>query len=298
MQQLRMAAQRARAAARTGRDSLGAAIDPSARVSTAPFASAGVARAVEPRLVQLEVELARLPAALDGFAIVQITDLHIGNTIGRRFVESVVAMAQAAAGDLIAITGDLVDGSVRRLGGLAAPLADLRARHGVYFVTGNHAYYAGADAWLAHLPALGIQPLRNERASIGDAGASFDLAGVDDFTGRWYRSHGPDLDAALRGRDPARELVLLAHQPRQVHAAARHGVGLQLSGHTHGGQIWPWHYLAAAQQGGLLAGHSFHGATQLYISRGTGYWGPPVRFGAPAEVTRIALRRPRQPASR
>ncbi len=254
------------------------------------FADAGVAPALVPNHVEVSVTLPRLPARLDGFTIVQITDVHIGNTIGRAFVEAMVAEVAAARGDLIAITGDLVDGSVRRLAHAAEPLADLRAPHGVFFVTGNHEYYSGVGPWLAHLPTLGVVPLRNERVRIGDGDASFDLAGIDDRSGRRFRGHGPDLAAAVSGRDPSRELVLLAHQPRMVSDAVVHGVGLQLSGHTHGGQIWPWHYLARAQQGGLLAGLSRHGDTQLYVSRGTGYWGPPVRVGAPAEITRIVLR--------
>jgi len=161
----------------------------------------------------------------------------------------------------------------------------------VFFVTGNHEYYSGADSWVAHIRSLGIRVLRNERVQIGAGASSFDLAGVDDYSsGRW-KGHGPDLAQAVEGRDTSRELVLLAHQPRQVHNSAKHGVGLQLSGHTHGGQIWPWHYLAKAQQGGLLAGHSLHGDTQLYVSRGTGYWGPPVRVFAPAEITRVVVSR-------
>ena len=243
-----------------------------------------------PDIVDVPIELSRLPAGLDGFRIVQLTDIHIGNTIGKSFVQSVVERANAADGDLIVITGDLVDGTVARLRAAAAPLAQLRARHGVYFVTGNHEYYSGVDPWLEHLRELGVRVLRNERVSIGDGDESFDLAGIDDHgAGRW-QGHGPDLASAVAGRDPSRELVLLAHQPRQVHVAKKHGVGLQLSGHTHGGQIWPWHYLAMAQQGGLLAGHSRHGQTQLYVSRGTGYWGPPVRVFAPAEITRVTLR--------
>lgn len=243
-----------------------------------------------PGIVEVPIELSRLPPALDGFRIIQLTDIHIGNTIGRGFVQDVVDRANAADADLIAITGDLVDGSVANLADAAAPLADLKSRHGVYFVTGNHEYYSGADAWIEHIRGLGIQVLRNERVEIGDGSASFDLAGVDDHGAHFWNGHGADMARAAAGRDPLRELIVLAHQPRQVHESARHGAGLQLSGHTHGGQIWPWHYLAMAQQGGLLAGHSLHGDTQLYVSRGTGYWGPPVRVFAPAEITRVVLR--------
>ena len=172
---------------------------------------------------------------------------------------------------------------------MVAPIGKLEAKHGVFFVTGNHEYYSGVDPWIAELTRLGVRVLRNERVTIGDGADSFDLAGVDDHSSHGFApGHGPDLERALAGRDPARALVLLAHQPRQVRRAAKYGVELQLSGHTHGGQIWPWHYLVKLQQGGLLAGRYERQGTQLYVSRGTGYWGPPMRLGAPAEVTRRA----------
>jgi hypothetical protein len=266
-------------------------------MTAAAIAITGVREAVRPKLVDVDVALERLPESMDGFTITQITDVHIGNTIGQEFVESMVAGVNSLASDLIAITGDLVDGTVKALGDAAAPLADLRARHGVHFVTGNHEYYSGVGPWMRHLPTLGINTLRNERTSIGDINGSFDLAGIDDHSARWHKGHGADLAAAVDGRDPDRELVLLAHQPRQVRQAVKHGVGLQLSGHTHGGQIWPWHFAAIAQQGGMLAGMFRKVDTQLYVSRGTGYWGPPVRFGAPAEITRVTLRSKANPDS-
>jgi predicted MPP superfamily phosphohydrolase len=228
------------------------------------------------------VTLAKLPKALDGFTIVQLTDVHIGGgpTLARDWLADVVARTNALAPDLIAITGDLVDGSVERLRDEVAPLKDLKARHGVYFVTGNHEYYAGAEAWIAELGRLGIRCLRNERLPITDG---LDLAGVDDYHAR------PDLARALAGRDPNRALVLLAHQPRAVHEAAAQGVCLQLSGHTHGGQIWPWNSLVRLQQP-YVAGLVREGQTQLYVSRGTGYWGPPMRLGTHAEITRVTLK--------
>jgi predicted MPP superfamily phosphohydrolase len=241
-------------------------------------------------VVDVEIALARLPRALDGFTIVQLSDLHAGMTIDRGFVERVVDRANRLAPDLIALTGDLVDGRVEELRPSIEPLGRLRARHGVFAVTGNHEYYSGADPWIAELTRLGARYLRNQRVAIGSAAASFDLAGVDDYSAVGWPGHGEDLPAALAGRDPARALVLLAHQPRQVHTAAQHGVDLQLSGHTHGGQIWPWHYIVRMQQGGLLAGRYQIGGTQLYVSRGCGYWGPPVRLLAPLEITRVILR--------
>jgi predicted MPP superfamily phosphohydrolase len=254
----------------------------------------GMTRALgEPEIVDVPITLAKLPRALDGFTIVQLTDLHAGGTIGRQFVAELVERTNALGADLIVLTGDFVDGSVDELRDAVAPLGELRAPHGVYFVTGNHEYYAGADAWIAHFRSLGIHVLRNERVEIARAGAAFDLAGIDDHGARRHaRGHGPDLARALAGRDPQRAVVLLAHQPRQVRAAAKHDVDLQLSGHTHGGQVWPWHYLVSLQQGGLLAGRYLEGATQLYISRGPSYWGPPVRVGAPPEITRVILRAP------
>jgi hypothetical protein len=254
----------------------------------------GVRNALGPhRVVDVPVTLPNLGRDLDGFTIVQITDLHAGLTIGRGYVADVVERAMALAPDLIAVTGDIVDGSVGRLRDCVVPLADLRAPHGVFLVTGNHEYYSGADAWLAELARLGLRPLRNQRVRITRGAAGLDLAGVDDHTaGGLGRGHGPDYATALAGRDRAVPVVLLAHQPIQVHAAAEHGVDLQLSGHTHGGQLWPWHYVVRAQQGGLVAGHYRVGATQLYVCRGCGYWGPPVRLGAPPEIARIILRAP------
>jgi len=241
-------------------------------------------------VVDVEVRLAKLPRALDGFTIVQLSDLHTGMTIDRGFVQRVVDRTNRLSPDLIALTGDLVDGKVADLRDDVAPLGQLRARHGVFAITGNHEYYAGADAWIAELTRLGARYLRNERVVIGDGAASFDLAGVDDHSASGWPGHGEDLAAALAGRDPGRALVLLAHQPRQARRAAGYGVDLQLSGHTHGGQIWPWHYIVRIQQGGLLAGRYQIDGTQLYVSRGCGYWGPPVRLLAPLEITRVILR--------
>jgi predicted MPP superfamily phosphohydrolase len=237
---------------------------------------------------RLDIQLARLPAALDGIKIVQLTDIHIGPTLGRAFIEQLVATTNALAPDVVAITGDLVDGTVAELRDAVAPLRGLRAKHGVYFVTGNHEYYSGADEWIAELEQLGVHVLRNERVSIGDGDASFDLAGIDDHSAH-APGHAPDLSRAVAGRDPSRELVLLAHQPRAIKQAKEHGVGLQLSGHTHGGQIWPWRYFVYLQQP-YVAGLVREGDTQLYVSCGTGYWGPPMRLGAPAEITELTLR--------
>jgi predicted MPP superfamily phosphohydrolase len=207
-----------------------------------------------------------------------------------------VEQANALKPDVVAITGDLMDGSVRELGGIMEGLGRLRARYGVHFVTGNHEYYSGVEDWLAFLPKLGIRVLRNERVSIGDAGASLDLAGVDDWhAGRFGNGHGYDLAKAVKGRDPDRALVLLAHQPLGVEGGVRAGMGLQLSGHTHGGQIFPFNFAVRAAfryvkglyevDGGQVAG----GAAHIYVSKGTGYWGPPMRLGVPPEIGKITL---------
>lgn len=236
---------------------------------------------------RVEVTLSRLPAGASGYRLVQLSDVHIGPLLGRQWLADVVDSVNALEPDAVVITGDLVDGSVEELAEHVAPLADLVSRQGTYFVTGNHEYYAGADAWLAELRRLGVRPLRNERVELGDGEATFDLAGVDDINA-FGPGHGPDLEQALEGRPAERELVLLAHQPRQFPAAADAGVGLQLSGHTHGGQIVPWNLFVRLQQP-YVAGLDRRGEAQLYTSRGTGFWGPPLRVGAPPEITLLTL---------
>lgn len=251
----------------------------------------------DPEIHEVPVRLERLPAALSGFTLAQITDLHVGPTIGEKHVRRVVELTNAARPDAVVITGDLVDGDVEELRRATEHLASLKARHGVYFVTGNHEYYSGADEWMRELERYGIRVLRNERVSLGDAGpggACLDLAGVDDWSvsrpgrdGRWTA-----LDQALRGRDPERSLVLLAHQPRGVGEAVRAGAELQLSGHTHGGQIYPWNYVVSAvfpYYRGLYRRREANGEGQIFVSCGTGYWGPPLRLGAPAEIAKIVL---------
>ncbi|HKB53596.1 MAG TPA: metallophosphoesterase [Ramlibacter sp.] len=247
-----------------------------------------------PRIRTVEIAHAGLPAALDGFLIAQISDLHVGPTIRRRFVHRVVTAVNALAPDVVAITGDLVDGPVAELADEVAPLAALRAPDGVYFVSGNHEYYAGVHAWLAEVRRLGIRVLQNEHVVIEHGGARLVLAGVTDFNaGHFERSHRSDPDAALHGAPPdAGMKVLLAHQPRSAPAAARAGFDLQLSGHTHGGQFLPWNWFVRLQQPFTAGLHQLD-RLRIYVSRGTGYWGPPKRFGAPSEITRIRLlRRP------
>jgi predicted MPP superfamily phosphohydrolase len=269
----------------------------------AAFIAAGATAAAvrsavgEPRVQDVPVKLERLPRALSGFTLAQISDLHVGATIREKHVRRVVDMTNELRPDAIVITGDLVDGTVAELRRATEHLARLRAPHGVYFVTGNHDFYSGARPWLEELARYGIRSLRGERVALGDrgpGGASFDLAGVDDWSvsraagdGRW-----PALERALAGRDPDRSLVLLAHQPRGVGEAVRAGVELQLSGHTHGGQIFPWNVVVGSvypYYKGLYQHDEGARQGQIYVTCGTGYWGPPMRLGAPAEVARIVL---------
>jgi len=244
-----------------------------------------------PALRSVEFHLERWPAALDGFRIVQLSDVHLGPILGRSFASQLVERSNALAPDLVAVTGDLVDGGVRQLAREVAPLAGLRARHGVFFVTGNHDHYSGARSWTEKVRELGMQPLRNRRVAIGDGDAGFDLVGVDDHHGSHFGGDGgEDLAAALAGRDPQRPAILLAHDPSTFKGASGLGIDLQISGHTHGGQIWPFGYLVRLAIP-FVAGRFARNGAQLYVSRGTGFWGPPMRLLAPAEITEIVLRR-------
>ncbi|MER8033645.1 metallophosphoesterase [Streptomyces hydrogenans] len=237
-----------------------------------------------PRVKRVTVPLAKLPRAAHGYRIAVVSDIHLGPILGRAHSQRIVDAINATQPDLIAVVGDLVDGTVENLGPAAEPLARLRARHGSFFVTGNHEYFSGADAWVDHVRELGMRPLRNERLEIP---AGFDLAGVDDVAGE-SEGRGPDFARALGDRDRSRTAVLLAHQPVVIDDAVAHGVDLQLSGHTHGGQLWPGNLLAELANP-TVAGLERYGDTQLYVSRGAGAWGPPVRVGAPSDITVVQL---------
>lgn len=239
-----------------------------------------------PRVAHVTVPLARLPRVADGMRIAVVSDIHLGPTLGRGFAQKVVDTVNSTEADLIAVVGDLVDGDVDDLASAAAPLARLRARHGAFFVTGNHEYISGVDQWVEHLQELGLQPLQNARVEL----PWIDLAGVNDEMGDRYEQ-APDYDLALGDRDPSRPVVLMAHQPVQVHEARRHGVDLQLSGHTHGGQFWPGPWVAGLVNP-TVAGLEAYGDTQLFVTRGAGAWGPPTRVGAPSDVTVVELRSP------
>src|ERR1700722_19942789 len=257
---------------------------------TVLFTVAGLVTARRPRLVEVNIPVTHLPSALHGFSIAQISDLHVGPTIKRGFVERIVARVNDLNADLIAVTGDLVDGSVLDLSRHTAPLAGLAARHGVYFVTGNHEYYSGERAWTAELRRLGLTVLKNQHVVLQHNGASLLLAGVTDFTAHHFDpAQRSDPAAALRGAPTdTGPKVLLAHQPSTAAAAADAGYDVQISGHTHGGQFWPWNLFVGYFQP-FTAGLNKLKNLSIYVSRGTGYWGPPNRFLVPAEITRIRL---------
>ncbi|MBW2386925.1 MAG: metallophosphoesterase [Deltaproteobacteria bacterium] len=243
-----------------------------------------------PTTKRVDIALERFPHALDGFRIVQISDVHIGPLLDRDFAARVTAQVNALEPDLIVVTGDLVDGRVSTIAREVEPFRELRAHHGVYFVTGNHDFYSGADDWVSHVSTFGWTPLRNASVPIGRDGAHFELVGVDDPHGSMLEGRGgEDLDLALRDSDPTRAIVLLAHDPVTFRRAHKRSVGLQLSGHTHGGQIWPfgWAVRVAIP---WVNGHHRVGESQLYVSCGTGFWGPPMRLGTQAEITEVVLR--------
>ncbi|MFC8870080.1 metallophosphoesterase [Streptomyces sp. NPDC057148] len=252
-----------------------------AAVGTVGYGTYGVLNG--PSVKRVTVPLAKLPRAAHGFRIAVVSDIHLGPVLGRGFARKVVDTINSTQPDLIAVVGDLVDGSVKDLGPAAAPLAQLEARHGAYFVTGNHEYFSGAEQWVAEVRRLGLIPLENARTEL----PHFDLAGVNDVAGE-DEGQGPDYAKALGDRDRARACVLLAHQPVMIHDAVDHGVDLQLSGHTHGGQLWPGNLIAGAANP-TLAGLERYGDTQLYVSRGAGAWGPPTRVGAESDITVIEL---------
>jgi len=241
------------------------------------------------RVMQRDITLCSLPAAMNGFSIVQLSDIHVGPTIKQGYIDAIVKRVNGLSPDLIVITGDLVDGSVADLADDISPLAQLSARYGVYVVTGNHEYYSGADSWIAEFERLGMKVLLNRHVLLEHAGAQLVLAGIADYSAELFSpSHKSDPVAAFAGAPQDAPRILLAHQPRSAKAAAEVGCHLQLSGHTHGGQFWPWMHFVRWQQP-WVAGLQRLGEMQIYISRGTGYWGPPLRFAAPSEIARIRL---------
>jgi len=250
--------------------------------AAALFTFAGMVLARRPRVVRVSVPIADLPSDLAGFRIVQLSDLHVGPTIRRRFVEAVVDRANALRPDLVAVTGDVADGLVPDLREHVAPLGRLRAPHGAFFVTGNHEYYWDVRGWTRELERLGIEVLDNQHRLLVRGNGRMVVAGVTDL------SADSDPAAAVAGAPPSDVRVLLAHQPRSAFAAQVAGYDLQLSGHTHGGQYFPFNLLVRLFQPFVAGLHRLE-RMWLYVSRGTGYWGPPLRFGAPPEITLLEL---------
>ena len=243
------------------------------------------------KIVRLSVPIKDLPEALEGLRIVQISDLHVGPTIKRNFVERVVEDANALQPDIIAFTGDMVDGSVRHLENDVEPLRQLSAPLGTYFITGNHEYYSGVNSWITKAEELGMKVLKNDHFVIEKDGARITMAGVHDLHAHQVEpSHACDPDAALAGAPSDSVKILLAHQPGSIHDAARLGVDLQLSGHTHGGQFKPF-TMAVAQAHPYYKGFHNHDGTWINVNTGTGYWGPPMRIGVPSEITLLTLKR-------
>ena len=254
----------------------------------------GLKRALaRPSVVEVTIPIAGLPQALEGFVIAQISDIHIGPTIKGSFMQSVVDTVNQLNADLIAVTGDLVDGSVAELGQHTAVLSELKARHGAWFVTGNHEYYSGVEEWVDEVKRLGLTVLIDEHRVIEHDGHQIVVGGVADYTAAgMVPAHKSDPHAAMRGAPATAPLkLLLAHQPRSAFAAAAAGFHLQLSGHTHGGQFFPGNCVIHLVQP-FAAGLHGHQGMHIYTNSGTGYWGPPLRTTrATSEVTRITLTR-------
>jgi predicted MPP superfamily phosphohydrolase len=237
-----------------------------------------------PQIDRVQIPLAKLPRAMDGTRLAVVSDIHIGPLTGVNHAQRIVQVINSVDADLVCVVGDLVDGSVAELGEFAAPLAGIQSRRGAFFVTGNHEYYSGHEQWIDEVARLGLRPLRNERLEI----EGLDLAGVNDLNGA---EHGdaPDFARALGDRDPSRPVVLMAHQPVAAKEAAPFGVDLQVSGHTHGGQMVPFNFLVKLQQP-VVSGFGEVDGVPVYVTNGAGFWGPPVRVGAPPQVTVIELR--------
>jgi predicted MPP superfamily phosphohydrolase len=246
----------------------------------------------KPGIVNIDIPITKLPKEFDGFRIVQISDIHAGLTIKRDFIETIAEEIKKLSPDLIAFTGDMADGSVPHLKNDLAPLAEVYAPHGKFFVTGNHEYYSGADQWVAHARDMGYDVLMNEHRLVTKNGASFVLAGVTDYGGGGFSpTHKSDPTKALAGAAADSAKILLAHQPRTLFHVNDLDLDLVLMGHTHGGQFFPWNLVATIGQPFIKGLNKYNERTWAYVSKGTGYWGPPVRVGARSEITVLTLKK-------
>ncbi len=242
-----------------------------------------------PQVRHIEVPIDELPEALDGLRIAQISDLHVGPTIKGDFVRRIVERVNALDADIIAFTGDMADGSVERLAKHVAPLAELRAKLGRFYITGNHEYYSGVEQWVEQARQLGFRVLLNESVLLHYRKKRVAIVGITDHgAGEIFAAHASDPKGALAAAPAADMTLILAHQPRSISAAE--GAHLQLSGHTHGGQFFPWKYIVPLQQP-YLSGLHRHEKMWIYVHNGSGYWGPPLRLGAPSEIALLTLRR-------
>ncbi len=258
-----------------------------AGLAAAAITGYGVQTALgRPQLNRIQIPIAKLPRSLDGTRLAVVSDIHLGPLTGTHHAGRIVDMINSVDADIVCVVGDLVDGTVAELGRFAEPLRNIRSRRGAYFVTGNHEYYSGFQPWVDEVARLGVRPLRNERLELG----GLDLAGVNDLNGTRY-GDPPDFARALGDRDPARPVVLMAHQPKAAFDAARYGVDLQVSGHTHGGQMVPFNLVVRLEQP-IVSGFGRVDGVPVFVTNGAGFWGPPVRVGAPPQVTVIDLRTP------
>jgi hypothetical protein len=250
----------------------------------------GIAEAKQtPKVKRVPIKIDHLPPELDGFRIVQITDIHVSPTFRRPAVEDIVAVVNTLNADIVALTGDLVDGTVAQLAFDVAPLKQLKSASGNFFVTGNHEYYSGVVEWIEEVKRLGFSVLLNEHLVIARGRARMLLAGVTDYRGgNFLPDHRSDPQKAINGAPRADVKILLAHQPKSIFDAAKAGYDIQISGHTHGGQFFPWNLFVGFSQP-YVSGLHTHQNTRIYVSRGTGYWGPPLRMGSPSEITLIKL---------
>ncbi|WP_436537166.1 metallophosphoesterase [Actinoplanes sp. HUAS TT8] len=237
-----------------------------------------------PRIDRVQIPIAKLPRGMDGTRLAVVSDIHLGPLTGIGHAQRITRVINSVNADVVCVVGDLVDGTVAELGRLAEPLRGIESRRGAYFVTGNHEYYSGYEPWIGEVTELGLRPLRNERVEID----GLDLAGVNDLGGEAYGDPA-DFGRALGDRDRNRPVVLMAHQPLAAHDAAPYGVDLQVSGHTHGGQMAPFNLLVKLQQP-VVSGFGRVDGVPVYVTNGAGFWGPPVRVGAPPQVTVVELR--------